>query len=290
LRRRIEDNFGGDLYGLTSGVSGRTRRITATDYTLAAKAIKGLAQAGGTATSAGDVAGVMGYLPAYMRDIQNGMSKEEAIEKFNQYNKTQQSRRESERAPIQTYQMGILRLFTAFTSSQLLYLNEIATTSNNMLKSIRKGEKIKASDSRGYALALFGYSVMFTLATNMWKLMFGDDEEKDKAWLDVGLSPAKNYAVIPLLGNYMNKGYNWIVGNNYPSPVAKDPIQSTIREIEKAYKKEDYVRIGTEITEIGLGTNFDMFRGMMDIAKGQPMDESFYDVMGVPPSQRPDSD
>jgi hypothetical protein len=290
LRRRIEDNFGGDLYGLTSGVSGRTRRITATDYTLAAKAIKGLAQAGGTATSAGDVAGVMGYLPAYMRDIQNGMSKEEAIEKFNQYNKTQQSRRESERAPIQTYQMGLLRLFTAFTSSQLLYLNEIATTSNNMLKSIRKGEKIKASDSRGYALALFGYSVMFTLATNMWKLMFGDDEEKDKAWLDVGLSPAKNYAVIPLLGNYMNKGYNWIVGNNYPSPVAKDPLQSTIREIEKAYKKEDYVRIGTEITEIGLGTNFDMFRGMMDIAKGQPMDESFYDVMGVPPSQRPDSD
>jgi hypothetical protein len=290
LRRRIEDNFGGDLYGLTSGVSGRTRRITATDYTLAAKAIKGLAQAGGTATSAGDVAGVMGYLPAYMRDIQNGMSKEEAIEKFNQYNKTQQSRRESERAPIQTYQMGLLRLFTAFTSSQLLYLNEIATTSNNMLKSIRKGEKIKASDSRGYALALFGYSVMFTLATNMWKLMFGDDEEKDKAWLDVALSPAKNYAVIPLLGNYMNKGYNWIVGNNYPSPVAKDPLQSTIREIEKAYKKEDYVRIGTEITEIGLGTNFDMFRGMMDIAKGQPMDESFYDVMGVPKTQRPESD
>ena len=25
-----------------------------------------------------------------------------------------------------------------------------------------------------------------------------------------------------------------------------------------------------------------MFRGMMDIANGQPMDESFYDVMGVP--------
>lgn len=288
LRRRIEDNFGGDLYGLTSGVSGRTRRVTANDYTLAAKALKGLAQAGGAATSSGDVAGVMGYLPAYMRDIQNGMSKEEAIEKFNQYNKTQQSRRESERAPIQTYQDGLSRLFTAFTSSQLLYLNEIVTTSNNMLKSIRKGEKIKASDSRGYALALVGYSVMFTLATNMWKLMFGDDEEKEKAWLDVGLSPAKNYFVIPVLGSYMNDGYNWIVGNNYPSQMAKDPLQSTKREIEKAYKKEDYVRIGTEITEIGLGTNFDMFRGMMDIAKGQPMDESFYDVMGVPPSQRPD--
>jgi hypothetical protein len=69
--------------------------------------------------------------------------------------------------------------------------------------------------------------------------------------------------------------------------VAKDPLQSTIREVTKAYKKEDYVRIGTEITEIRLGTNFDMFRGMMDIAKGQPMDESFYDVMGVPKSQRP---
>ena len=288
LRRRIEDNFGGDLYGMTSGVSGRTRRVTANDYTLAAKALKGLAQAGGAATSSGDVAGVMGYLPAYMRDIQNGMSKEEAIEKFNQYNKTQQSRRESERAPIQTYQDGLSRLFTAFTSSQLLYLNEIVTTSNNMLKSIRKGEKIKASDSRGYALALVGYSVMFTLATNMWKLMFGDDEEKEKAWLDVGLSPAKNYFVIPVLGSYMNDGYNWIVGNNYPSQMAKDPLQSTKREIEKAYKKEDYVRIGTEITEIGLKTNLDMFRGMMDIAKGQPMDESFYDVMGVPPSQRPD--
>jgi hypothetical protein len=288
LRRRIEDNFGGDLYGLTSGVSGRTRRVTARDYTLAAKALKGLSRFGGTATSSGDIAGVMGYLPAYMRDIQNGMSKEEAIEKFNQYNKTQQSRREAERAPIQTYQNGVSRLFTAFTSSQLLYLNEIVTTSNNMLKSIRKGEKIKASDSRGFALALVGYSVMFTLATNMWKLMFGDDEEKEKAWLDVGLSPVKNYFVIPVLGSYINDGYNWIVENNYPSQVAKDPLQSTIRDVKKAYKKEDYIRIGSEITEIGLGTNFDMFRGMMDIANGQPMDESFYDVMGVPPSQRPE--
>jgi hypothetical protein len=290
LRRRIEDNFGGDLYGLTSGVSGRTRRVTARDYTLAAKALKGLAQAGGTATSAGDVAGVMGYLPAYMRDIQNGMSKEEAIEKFNQYNKTQQSRREAERAPIQTRQDGVRRLLTAFTSSQLLYLNEVVTTANNMNQSVRKGERIKASDSRGFALALVGYSAMFMLATSMWQLMFGDDEEKEKAWKRVLISPISILYVIPLIGPRINQMANWFTGDDYPTSVVKDPYERVVREVVKSVKDEDILNGVMKATEFRLGTNLDMFRGMMDIAKGQPMDESFYDVMGVPPSQRPESD
>jgi len=290
LRRRIEDNFGGDLYGLTSGVSGRTRRVTARDYTLAAKALKGLAQAGGTATSAGDVAGVMGYLPAYMRDIQNGMSKEEAIEKFNQYNKTQQSRREAERAPIQTRQDGVRRLLTAFTSSQLLYLNEVVTTANNMNQSVRKGERIKASDSRGFALALVGYSAMFMLATSMWQLMFGDDEEKEKAWKRVLISPISILYVIPLIGPRINQMANWFTGDDYPTSVVKDPYERVVREVVKSVKDEDILNGVMKATEFRLGTNFDMFRGMMDIAKGQPMDESFYDVMGVPKTQRPESD
>ena len=288
LRRRIEDNFGGDLYGLTSGVSGRTRRVTARDYTLASKALKGLARAGGTATSAGDVAGVMGYLPAYMRDIQNGMSKEEAIEKFNQYNKTQQSRREAERAPIQTKQDGVRRLLTAFTSSQLLYLNEIVTTANNMNQSVRRGERIKASDSRGFALALVGYSVMFMLATNMWKLTFGDDEEKERAWKRVLISPISIFYVIPLIGPRINQMANWFTGDNYPVSAIKDPYERVTREVVKSVKDEDYLNGVMKATEFRLGTNLDMFRGMMDIANGQPMDESFYDVMGVPPSQRPE--
>lgn len=288
LRRRIEDNFGGDLYGLTSGVSGRTRRVTARDYTLASKALKGLARAGGTATSAGDVAGVMGYLPAYMRDIQNGMSKEEAIEKFNQYNKTQQSRRESERSPIQTKQDGVRRLLTAFTSSQLLYLNELVTTANNMNQSVRKGERIKASDSRGFALALVGYSAMFMLATSMWQLMFGDDEEKERAWKRVLISPISIFYVIPLIGPRINQMANWFTGDNYPTSIAKDPYERVTREVIKSVKDEDYLNGVMKATEFRLGTNLDMFRGMMDIAKGQPMDESFYDVMGVPKSQRPE--
>ncbi len=58
--------------------------------------------------------------------------------------------------------------------------------------------------------------------------------------------------------------------------------------ILKSVKDEDYLNGVMKATEFRLGTNLDMFRGMMDIAKGQPMDESFYDVMGVPKSQRPE--
>ena len=40
----------------------------------------------------------MGYYTNYKRDIANGMSEAEALEKFNNYNKTQQTRRAIDRS------------------------------------------------------------------------------------------------------------------------------------------------------------------------------------------------
>ena len=63
--------------------------------------MRGLTSAGSRTTAIGDIAGVMGYMATYNRDIKNGMSKEDALAKFNNYNETQQSRTPAERAPIQ---------------------------------------------------------------------------------------------------------------------------------------------------------------------------------------------
>ena len=163
FRARLESNFSGDVYGLTAGVSGRPRKVSAKDYTLYRRAAAALRKASGSATAFGDILGVLGYLPAYNRNRMRGMSQEEAIDKFNEYNETQQSRRPGERAPIQIYQNGLSRrALTAFTSSQILYLNNSLRHANNISKAIRKGEKIKAEDSRGLIFNAIVSSVLFS--------------------------------------------------------------------------------------------------------------------------------
>ncbi|MCW4020720.1 MAG: hypothetical protein NWF14_05790, partial [Candidatus Bathyarchaeota archaeon] len=117
-----------------------------------------------------------------------------------------------------------------------------------------------------------------------------DDEEKEKAWKRVLISPISILYVIPLIGPRINQMANWFTGDDYPTSVVKDPYERVAREVVKSVKDEDILNGVMKATEFRLGTNFDMFRGMMDIAKGQPMDESFYDVMGVPKTQRPESD
>jgi len=290
FRARLESNFSGDVYGLTAGVSGRPRKVSAKDYTLYRRAGATLRKASGSATAFGDILGVLGYLPAYNRNRMRGMSQEEAIDKFNEYNETQQSRRPGERTPLQIRQNGLTRAFMAFTSSQILYLNNTLRHANNINKSIRKGEMVKAEDSRGLIFNAVMSSVLFTLASNIFVLLFGSDEEKERAFYDTLGSPVKNLFAIPIWGAAIEEFYNLYVGNEYPTDVAINPLGKVVRDVKKVATGGDVSTAIKEVGELALGTNFDPGLSLINIAQGEPIEPELYNLIGVPKSARPESD
>ena len=232
--------------------------------------------------------GVLGYLPAYNRNRMRGMSQEEAIDKFNEYNETQQSRRPGERTPLQIRQNGLTRAFMAFTSSQILYLNNTLRHANNINKSIRKGEKVKAEDSRGFIFNAVMSSVLFTLASNIFVLLFGSDEEKERAYRDTLWSPIKNLLVLPVWGAALEEFYNLYVGNKYPTEVALDPLGKVVRDVKKVATKGEVAPAVKSAAELALGTNFDPGLSLINIAAGEPIEPELYNLIGVPKSARPE--
>ena len=88
----------------------------------------------------------MGYYTNYKRDIANGMSEAEALEKFNNYNKTQQTRRAIDKSKIQLTTRNpqnvgayILKALTQFRSVQFLYINQFVQVVDKIVKDIKAG-------------------------------------------------------------------------------------------------------------------------------------------------------
>lgn len=216
------------------------------------------------------------------------MSQEEAVDKFNEYNETQQSRRPGERTPLQIRQNGLTRAFMAFTSSQILYLNNTLRHANNISKALRTGQKIKAADSRGLIFNAVMSSVLFTLASNIFILLYGNDEEKERAYRDTLASPLKNLFAIPVWGAAMEEFYNLYVGNKYPSDIAVNPLGKVTRDVIKVANGGEVSTAVKEVGELALGTNFDPGLSLINIAAGEPIEPELYDLIGVPKSARPE--
>jgi hypothetical protein len=288
FQQRVKKGFSGDIYTLEQGSVGI--RNPRDKFKKGQRFVKGMERAGGMTTAIGDIGGVMGYFVNYRRNIENGMSKEEALEKFNDFNVTQQSRRPSERVPVQIYQNGILRLFTAFGSTYFLYANNTVQAGNKILRAIRKGEKPSSKDVRRFYLnAVYGH-VIWTMAANASLLIKGDKEDREKALKRMLVSPLGPLTLIPIVGAQVKQVMNAIAGDDFKASVGLDPLEGVIREVKKSFKEERYGRALSEIFEYGLGVNFDMFRGLYKIAEGEEVTEGTYEALGIPKTTRPESD
>ena len=288
FQQRVKQGFSGDIYTLEQGSVGI--RNPRDKFKKGQRFVKGMERAGGMTTAIGDIGGVMGYFVNYRRNIENGMSKEEALEKFNDFNVTQQSRRPSERVPVQIYQNGILRLFTAFGSTYFLYANNTIQAGNKILRAIRKGEKPSSKDVRRFYLnAIYGH-VIWTMAANASLLIKGDKEDREKALKRMLVSPLGPLTLIPIVGAQVKQVMNALAGDDFKASVGLDPLEGLIREVKKSFKEERYGRAVSEIFEYGLGVNFDMFRGLYKIAEGEEVTEGTYEALGIPKTTRPESD
>jgi len=288
FRSRMEGLFGkGDIYGLSSGTTAGRRMKSEKDYKKFTIFMRGLTNLGSRATAIGDIAGVMGYMVTYNRDIKNGMSKEDALAKFNNYNETQQSRTPAERAPIQVMQDGLRRLITSFASSQILYLNNTLRYGRNIQRGIRDG-KIRQSDLRGLYFNAIGGYIYFTAISNA-SLLLGSDDDRDKYWRTVLWSPLQAAFLYPVFGTAAERMYNSLVGNKYRVSIAVDPLERPQRLVTKDLKEGNYgTALLRTIETFYLGTNFDILRSLFRISEGAPIEDETYDLLGVPKSQRPE--
>jgi hypothetical protein len=205
FRRRIEQGLEGDVYGLESG-SQTMQQIK--NPSKIRKAWNSFVKYGTYPTIIGDVLGVMGYMVNYQRDIKNGMSEAEALEKFNDYNQSQQSRRSIDKSGIQMpgdKPLGkFSRGFTMFGSTLFLYMNKVAQTSRSITRDLLEGgpKNVKAKDVKGLVMYYGVANALFAAVSNIAKIGFGDEEDEDEALKSIkdSMKGLPLLYQIPLLG------------------------------------------------------------------------------------------
>ena len=165
FRDRLRKGLEGDLYRLETGsrttapierrIKDLRKALSEKDYEAFKNRIITLFQKGAAMpTVMGDIMGVMGYMVNYEANIANGMSKAKAAEAFNNYNATQQSRRETDKIPLQQSQNEMTRAFTMFGSTLFLQINKVMSSTSNIMGAISRKKSSKKTRHKSFCFKL----------------------------------------------------------------------------------------------------------------------------------------
>ena len=298
FRKRVALGVEGDLMGLESGQP--TYGDFETNQALYAKLGRRGRKIAAMPTIIGDFMGVMGYMVNYRRNIKNGMSKAEALEAFNDYNATQQSRRATEKIPLQMNPTIFTRAFTMFGSTLFLQMNKVMMKSDSILmdgyRYITQGQKKqdlpKLKDIRGLYLNLAIANVMFTAMSNIFLLTRGDDEDKRIAYQrmkDAMFGLNLIYA-LPFIGQYAEQAIYDLRGERRKASGGINPILSVYNKWRNGvrYDDENAILQGARVlTEIAFGVQGDPLIALAELFGGQFDEDTMYKLLGVSYSYRP---
>ena len=246
-------------------------------------------------TVLGDLLGIMGYKIVYNRNIKNGMSPQEALRIFNDYNATQQSRRGADKIQLQRNTDALTRTFTMFMSTTFLQMNQTAQGVSSITTDLINGKKPKAADIRRVALNAYIANAMFVFMANSAKFFLGDDEDKEEVFNRLKFSNTVLNLVyaIPLLGSAVEVMNNRIEGKRFSEDSIVNPYSAVVSRMYQLISKEGAfsLRSLTPIFELIAGTRFDPFAGLFNIFKDLKItEESFLDLIGTTSYYRPDVD
>ena len=293
LQERLLQGLEGDVHSLESGgliykESGKPP---------IGKIRQALKTAAAAPTVIGDVMGVMGYMINYNRDIANGMSEAEAMAKFEDYNATQQTRRGTEKIPLQMAKSPYTRAFTMFGSTLFLQMNKVMQSYTNITRAISKKESLSSKDVRSLFLNLGVANVLFAVAANAAKMLKGDEEDREEVLQKMGEAMVGMNQIykIPMLGTVVEEIANKAKGvGSRPVSDVVNPlggVYQKIKKMSKGVEKGDYVKVIGNTTrgllEFAAGVQFDPFIGLARTATGDFNEENVYDMLGVSPSYRP---
>jgi hypothetical protein len=287
VRDRIAKGIEGDVYGLESGA----RFFKPVDKNSSAwgKARRALKTGAAGPTMIGDVLGVMGYMVNYRRNIKNGMSQEDALEVFNDYNATLQTRRATERSSIQNNKYELVRAFTMFGSTAFLQMNKVAQAYKNMMDSIKARQMPAAKDMRALILNLGVANAMFVLASNLAKYALGDDDDREevrKKMLEAMLGMNLIMSV-PFFNEAFQNALNYVQGTKDPAKMGTNPLMGVWWKIQQALKADDYTKATIPLIELGLGAQLDPAIGLYNGFTEGFDDEAIYQTIGISKSYRP---
>jgi hypothetical protein len=254
-------------------------------------------------TIIGDAMGVMGYMINYKRNIANGMSDAAALEAFNNYNATQQSRRGTDKIPLQYSNNALVRGFTMFGSSLFLMMNKAMSSGTNILRA--KIYKARKQDIRAFYINLALSNVLFAVAANIMMFIKGDDEDRETAMKKIrdAMLGLNLLYQMPYLGAYLEKldlGERleaWYEDREYKKQRklvddVVNPFTSISYKVNRLLKQDAGMRAYVQpIIELALGTQLDPFIGLYNKGFGpsdiEEFDDNMYDLLGITPSYRP---
>lgn len=288
FRDRVNKGVEGDVYGLESG--GKIFKPLSQKATRLADVKRFIKSAAASPTMVGDIISVYGYMANYNRDIANGMSPEAALEKFNNYNATLQSRRATDKSTLQFSQNELTRAFTMFGSTGLLQVNKVAMAYKNIMRSIANGKVPSGKDTRAFALNLGVANALFVGASYIFALIKGDDEDKEKVKdkMFEALIGLNLLYQIPLIGGAAEEVANAIKGEKTMGGDVTNPYTSVFRKIKKQYDEDNNViQNFRPVAEFALGMQFDPFIGLYEGVTDEFNDDVMYDILGISPSYRP---
>jgi len=288
FKDRLEKGLEGDVYGLESG--GRVFKPISKSNTVFGRLVRGFKKGGAAPTVIGDVLGVMGYMINYNRNIANGMSEAEALEAFNDYNATQQSRRAADKIPLQQSQNALSRSFTMFGSTTFLQINKAVQGIIGIMRSLQDKKMPKTEDMRAVALNVAIANALFVTMSNIAKLIDGDDEDKEAVLSSVleALLGLNLIYQVPLIGGAVEGAIKRAQGDNRPMSDVVSPFITVFNKIYKGIKEDDILKALQPIVEITLGTQIDQFIGLFNtIGEMEFETENVYDMVGISKSYRP---
>lgn len=288
VRDRLEKGIEGDVYGLESGSTVFTP--ISKSNKLWARAARALKTIGAAPTVLGDILGVMGYMVNYNRNIANGMSKEDALEAFNNYNATAQSRRGTEKSSIQQNSSELARAFTMFGSTTFLQINKVLQSQKNMFQALAAGKMPESKDIRAFVINLGVANALFVGVSNLAKFMKGDDDDRDEALKRmkealIGLNLIES---IPLVGAAVEEAKAYIEGEkSMRKSDVVNPYSQVFRKMKQGVDEGTVWGATRPLIEITIGAQLDPAIGLYNSFTEGFDEEAMYDVLGISKSYRP---
>jgi len=279
--------------------------------------LKNIEKAGQSFTFIGDILGVMGYWINYETDIKNGMNPAKALEKFENYNKTQQTQRGTE---INKWQLAsrenpMWMALTTFMSTQFLMNSIIMESLSNMSKQVKnaKGAKkivapfsalFNSKDGLRFMFAMGIANAAFAAVANAFKYIEGDDEDKEDFKMEVKKAATgfNNFTSLPFFGQSVETLYDFAYDNEnvYKAGESINPISlmtdATFKSLKTKEnkllnffgKEEEKKSLQRTLFEYASGINTDPFVGMYKFMQGEQ--DALKPAMGITKSYLPKTD
>jgi hypothetical protein len=305
FKERLDKGLGGEVAEIVSGT--KTFHSIIQRHKGLSKVTSKVKGLGAAPTVFGDLVSVLAYKAAYNRDIQNGMSKEDALQKFNDFNNTLQSRRPTDMSAIQQSNNAFTRMFIMFASTNILQINNIAESWYNITTDLANKKLPRKQDVRSFYINLIVANLMFGMIANIFKYVKGNDKDKEEVLRrlrDYGIGLNLLYS-LPLFGAVIEGTmdaiqssrklrYTWFgSGRSKPHFIesgALNPIVDPVKQTIDAIKHDDILRAVKPAIEMGISASTDpLFALGNSFKNGKVSYNDFYDMIGVAKSYRPDN-